>query len=81
MESLFQPNNIYVPYSDEEDVLYQFCDPNTSDEAFEESYTQFSRKKTSRVTHAKWRTNCDVYPHTWPQWAVILNPGQDNTLN
>lgn len=53
MESLFQPNNIYVPYSDEEDVLYQFCDPNTSDEAFEESYTQFSRKKTSRVTHAK----------------------------
>ncbi|XP_037345081.2 KAT8 regulatory NSL complex subunit 1-like protein isoform X2 [Pungitius pungitius] len=36
------------PTEDEEDVLYRFCDPNTSDEAFEESYTQFSRKKTSQ---------------------------------
>ncbi|XP_077947490.1 KAT8 regulatory NSL complex subunit 1-like protein isoform X5 [Gasterosteus aculeatus] len=40
--------HIHRPTEYEEDVLYQFCDPNTSDEAFEESYTQFSRKKTSR---------------------------------
>ncbi|XP_031714495.1 KAT8 regulatory NSL complex subunit 1-like protein isoform X1 [Anarrhichthys ocellatus] len=33
---------------DEEEVLYQFCDPNSSDEVLEESYTPFSRKKASR---------------------------------
>ncbi|XP_034417536.1 KAT8 regulatory NSL complex subunit 1-like protein isoform X2 [Cyclopterus lumpus] len=33
---------------DEEEVLYQFCDPNSSDEVLEESYTRFSRKKASQ---------------------------------
>ncbi|KAM6954957.1 KAT8 regulatory NSL complex subunit 1-like protein isoform 2-T2 [Lycodopsis pacificus] len=33
---------------DVEEVLYQLCDPNSSDEVLEESYTPFSRKKASR---------------------------------
>ncbi|TNN77425.1 KAT8 regulatory NSL complex subunit 1-like protein [Liparis tanakae] len=33
---------------DEEEVLYQFCDPNSSDEVMEESYSRFSRKKASQ---------------------------------
>ncbi|XP_068429270.1 KAT8 regulatory NSL complex subunit 1-like protein isoform X2 [Clinocottus analis] len=33
---------------DEEDILYQFCDSNSSDEVQEESYTPFSRKKASQ---------------------------------
>ncbi|KAM8855416.1 KAT8 regulatory NSL complex subunit 1-like protein isoform 2-T2 [Spinachia spinachia] len=39
--------HIHRPSKDE-DILYQFCDPNTSDEAFEESYMQCSRKKSSQ---------------------------------
>ncbi|XP_068590235.1 KAT8 regulatory NSL complex subunit 1-like protein isoform X2 [Cebidichthys violaceus] len=40
--------HIHRLIEDEDEVLYQFCDPNSSDEVLEESYTPFSRKKASR---------------------------------
>lgn len=42
---------VCVLYPDEEDVLYQLGDPDSSDEVLEESYTQVSRKPASQVTH------------------------------
>lgn len=68
--------------ADEEDVLYQLCDPEeSSDDVLEETCTRVSRKQASQVKRTFWKmvsvmtekdTDCVNFFETWAKFHAIL---------